>query len=80
MLGSNTGEYVQDHGESLYRRSVYTFWKRQAPPPAFELFNAPTRGHPVVQRERTNTPPQALVTLNDVQFVEAARGRSRRAR
>jgi hypothetical protein len=72
-IDGDTYSYVQDTGESLYRRSLYTFWKRQAPPPSMEVFNAPNREQSVVQRERTNTPLQALVTLNDVQFVEAAR-------
>ena len=73
MPQGNTRNYVQDHGESLYRRSVYTFWKRQAAPASLEIFNAPSREVCTVRRERTDTPLQALVTLNDPQFVEAAR-------
>jgi hypothetical protein len=73
MPGGDTRKYVQDHGDDLYRRSVYTFWKRQAPPASMEIFNAPSRETCTVRRERTDTPLQALVTLNDPQFVEAAR-------
>ncbi|RPI74288.1 MAG: DUF1553 domain-containing protein, partial [Planctomycetaceae bacterium] len=65
--------YSQNHGENLYRRSLYTFWKRQSPPPAFLAWDGPTRETCVVLRPRTNTPLQALVTTNDVTYVEAAR-------
>ena len=65
--------YKPDKGAKLYRRSMYTYWKRSAPMPNMMAFDAPTREKCVIQRPLTNTPMQALVTMNDVQFVEAAR-------
>jgi hypothetical protein len=65
--------FEQDHGADLYRRTMYTFWKRSVPPPNLNTLDAPSREVCTVRRERTNTPLQALVLLNDPTFVEAAR-------
>ncbi len=65
--------FVQDHGEKLYRRSLYTYWKRTLPPSNLSIFDAPNREICSIGRLPTNTPLQALVTLNDPQFTEASR-------
>ncbi len=65
--------YTQSEGSDLYRRGVYTFWKRTSPPPSLQAFDAPDRETCTVQRERTSTPLQALVLLNDPTYVEASR-------
>jgi hypothetical protein len=70
--------FVQDKGEKLYRRSMYIYWKRSAPAPSMTIFDAPSREKCTIRRSRTNTPLQALVTLNDPQFVEAARALAQR--
>ena len=71
--GSNTGSYTRGDGESLYRRSLYTFWKRTCPPPLMSVFDVPDRTACAVRRSTTNTPLQALATLNDEQALECAK-------
>ncbi|WP_233164111.1 PSD1 and planctomycete cytochrome C domain-containing protein [Snuella sedimenti] len=70
--GQGLTKYIPDTGENLYRRSLYTFWKRTVPPPSMMTFDAPTRDFCEVKRQKTSTPLQALVMLNDPQLIEAA--------
>lgn len=70
---SNTATFVADEGDKIYRRSVYTFWKRTSAPPVMTTFDAPSRESCTVRRERTNTPLQALLMLNEPQTIEACR-------
>jgi hypothetical protein len=75
---SDTVRYVQEHGDALYRRSMYTYVKRMASAPNMDTFDAPMRDAVCTRRQRTDTPLQALVTMNDVQWVEAARSLAQR--
>ena len=72
-------DYAQDHGEKLYRRSMYTFWKRTVAPPTMITFDAAGRETCAVRETRTNTPLQALTLLNEVTFVECSRKLAERA-
>jgi hypothetical protein len=73
VVYENVPRFQQDHGASLYRRSMYTYWKRSVPPPNLQAFDAPSREACVLRRSRTNTPLGALVLMNDPTFVEASR-------
>ena len=77
--GFSAQTYVQSTGSDLYRRSMYTIWKRTVPPPALTTFDAPDREKCTARRSRTNTPLQALVLLNDPTYVEASRALAQRA-
>lgn len=73
VVYENVPRFVQDHGGKLYRRSLYTYWKRSVPPPNMQAFDAPSREVCVLTRAKTNTPLAALVLMNDPTFVEASR-------
>ncbi len=73
MPSSYPREFKPDSGDKIYRRSVYTFWKRGMPPPQMTILNAPSREECIARRERTNTPLQALLLLNEAEYLKAAR-------
>jgi hypothetical protein len=75
---SDTVMYIQQHGDANHRRSMYTYWKRMATMPDMDAFDAPMRDVVCTRRQRTDTPLQALVTMNDEQWVEAARALAQR--
>lgn len=79
VVYGNVPRFQQDHGWKLYRRSLYTYWKRSVPPPNLQILDAPSREACVLQRSRTNTPLTSLVLMNDPTFVEAARCLAERA-
>ncbi len=79
VVYGNVPGFQQDHGWKLYRRSLYTYWKRSVPPPNLQILDAPSREACVLQRSRTNTPLTSLVLMNDPTFVEAARCLAERA-
>jgi hypothetical protein len=70
MIGER---FKPDEGDAIYRRSIYTFWKRAMPPPQMTIFNAPIRDACIARRARTNTPSQALLLLNESEYLLAAR-------
>lgn len=72
MPGSYPRKYQPDAGQDIFRRSVYTFWRRSLPPPQMTILDAPTRESCIARRERTNTPLQALLLMNEQQYFEAA--------
>lgn len=73
MVSSSTYAFKADSGDKIFRRSVYSFWKRAMPPPQMTIFDAPTRERCIARRERTNTPLQALVLMNEAEYFRAAR-------
>lgn len=77
--GGSTSKYVRDTGGKLYRRSLYTFWKRTLPPPNMMTFDAASRDFCIVKRQNTSTPMQALILMNDPQIIEAGRALADRA-
>jgi hypothetical protein len=76
MIGER---FKADGGDAIYRRSLYTYWKRGMPPPQMTILNAPTRDACIARRERTNTPAQALLLLNESEYLKAARELARKA-